>query len=256
MKAVPDVFGHGSGERSQDQWSSRYGRVDMKQKTVCVILPALNEEETIGKVIEEIPRGVLEEKGYRVNVLIVDGNSTDLTREVALDTGAEVIIEPRPGKGRAMKTAFQRVQADFVVMMDADYTYPATYIPDLLNMLQQGYDVVIGSRLMGRRDYGSISRLNIVGNRLLTMMASILYLTRISDLCTGYWGFKGEVISKLHLSAEGFNLEADLFAQVAKNGHSLGQVPIYYRRRSTPSKLGSIKAGLNIAKTLIRERFC
>jgi len=228
----------------------------MKGKTVCVILPALNEEETIGKVIEEVPRGVLEQKGYRVNVLVVDGNSTDLTREVAHDMGAEVIIEARPGKGRAMKTAFQHVQADFVVMMDADYTYPATYIPDLLSMLQQGYDVVIGSRLMGKRAKGSISHLNIIGNRLLTMMASILYLTRISDLCTGYWGFKGEVISKLHLSAEGFNLEADLFTQVAKNGHSMGQVPIYYRRRSTPSKLGSIKAGLNIAKTLISERFC
>jgi len=228
----------------------------MKGKTVCVILPALNEEETIGKVIQEIPQGILEQKGYRVNVLVVDGNSTDLTREVAHDMGAEVIIEARPGKGRAMKTAFQHVQADFVVMMDADYTYPATYIPDLLSMLQQGYDVVIGSRLKGKRAKGSISHLNIIGNRLLTMMASILYLTRISDLCTGYWGFKGEVVSKLHLSAEGFNLEADLFAQVAKNGHSMGQVPIYYRRRSTPSKLGSIKAGLNIAKTLISERFC
>ncbi len=228
----------------------------MKGKTVCVILPALNEEETIGKVIEEIPRDVLEQKGYRVNVLVVDGNSTDLTREVAHDVGAEVIIEARPGKGRAMKTAFRHVRADFVVMLDADYTYPATHIPDLLSVLQQGYDVVIGSRLMGKRAKGSISHLNIIGNRLLTLMASILYLTRISDLCTGYWGFKGEVISKLHLSAEGFNLEADLFAQVAKNGHSMGQVPIYYRRRSTPSKLGSIKAGLNIAKTLISERFC
>jgi len=228
----------------------------MNGKTVCVILPALNEEETIGKVIQEIPRDVLEQKGYRVNVLVVDGNSTDLTREVAHDMGAEVIIEARPGKGRAMKTAFQHVRADFVVMLDADYTYPATHIPDLLSVLQQGYDVVIGSRLKGKRAKGSISYLNIIGNRLLTMMASLLYLTRISDLCTGYWAFKGEVISKLHLSAEGFNLEADLFAQVAKNGHSMGQVPIHYRRRSTPSKLGSIKAGLNIAKTLISERFC
>ncbi len=227
----------------------------MKGKAVCVVLPALNEEETIGKVIEEIPRDVLEQNGYRVSVLVVDGNSTDLTREVAYEKGAEVIVEARPGKGRAIKTAFQHIRADFVVMMDADYTYPATYIPDLLSMLQQGYDVVIGSRLKGERAQGSISRLNMFGNHLLTSMARMLYLTRISDLCTGYWAFRGEVIPKLHISAEGFNLEADLFAQVAKNGHSMGQMPIHYRRRSTPSKLSSIKSGVNIAKTLIRGRF-
>jgi dolichol-phosphate mannosyltransferase len=85
-------------------------------------------------------------------------------------------------------------------------------------------------------------------------MANILYRTRISDLCTGYWGFKGEVIPKLCLSAEGLNFEAELFTQIVKNGYSIGELPIYYRR-PTPAKLSSIKDGLRIGWTLMIGRF-
>jgi len=224
------------------------------QKLV-IILPTLNEEGTIGKVIDEIPRAILEERGYQVKVLVVDGNSTDLTRQIAQEKGVEVIIEPRKGKGRAVRTAFEQVEADFVFMLDADYTYPATYIPDMLDMLHQDYDVVIGSRLKGEREKGAMSRLNSIGNHLLTLMANVLYLTRISDVCTGYWGLKGGVIPRLHLSADGFNFEAELFTQIVKNGYSIGEVPIYYRRRPTPAKLSSIKDGLNIGWTLLSRRF-
>ena len=227
----------------------------MSQPTVTVILPTLNEEETIGEVIDEIPRAILKEKGYQIEVLVVDGDSIDLTRQIAQGRGAEVIIEPRRGKGRAMRTAFEQVKTDFVFMLDADYTYPAVYIPDMLDMLHQGCDVVIGSRLEGEKEKGAMTRLNTIGNHLLTLMANILYLTRISDLCTGYWGLKGNIIPRLRLSATGFNFEAELFTQIVKNGYSIGEVPIYYRRRSTPAKLSSIKDGLNIGWTLVTRRF-
>jgi len=227
----------------------------MSSKNLYIILPTLNEEETVGRVIDEIPRAMLEERGYVVKIMVVDGNSTDLTRQIAQEKGAEVIIEPRKGKGRAMRTAFEQIKADFVFMLDADYTYPATYIPDLLDMLLQGYDVVIGSRLKGRREKGSMSRLNTLGNYVLSLMANILYLRRISDLCTGCWGFRGEVIHRLHLTADGFNFEAELFTQIVKNGCSIGEIPILYRRRPTPAKLSSIKDGLNIGWTLITRRF-
>jgi dolichol-phosphate mannosyltransferase len=222
---------------------------------LVIILPTLNEERTIGKVIDEIPRAILEERGYQVKILVVDGNSTDLTRQIAQEKGVEVIIEPRKGKGRAVRTAFEQVKADFVFMLDADYTYPAAYIPDMLDMLHQGYDVVIGSRLKGEREKGAMSRLNTIGNHLLTLMAKVLYLTRISDLCTGYWGLKGGVIPRFQLTADGFNFEAELFTQIVKKGYSIGEVPIYYRRRPTPAKLSSIKDGLNIGWTLLSRRF-
>jgi len=227
----------------------------MSNGKVSIILPALNEAETIGKVIQEIPREKLEQEGYQVEVVVVDNNSTDQTGRIATEKGARVIAESRKGKGRAVRTAFEQVKADFVFMLDADYTYPATYIPDMLKLLNQGYSVVIGSRLKGNREKGSISRLNIIGNHLLTLMAKVLYRARISDVCTGYWGFKGEVIPRLNLSATGFNLEAELFAQVAKNGYRIGEVPINYRRRPSRSKLHSIKAGASIGRTLLARRF-
>jgi len=227
----------------------------MNKGKISIILPALNEAETIGKVIDEIPRETLVQDGYRIEVLVVDNGSTDQTAQIAREKGATVIIEPRRGKGRAVRTAFEQVSADFVFMLDSDYTYPATYIPDMLKLLNQGYFVVIGSRLKGQREKGAISRLNIIGNHLLTLMANILYRAKISDLCTGYWGFRGEVIPGLNLSTTGFNLEAELFSQVARKGYRIGEVPINYRRRSSPSKLHSIKAGLSIARTLLARRF-
>jgi len=222
---------------------------------VCIILPTLNEEEAIGRVIEEIPVRDLADKGYDVNVMVVDGNSTDRTRQIAEAKGAEVIIESRKGKGRAMRTAFDTVDADFIFMLDADYTYPATYIPEMLDILQRDCDVVIGSRLKGQIERGGMSRLNVVGNRLLTLMANILYQTRISDLCTGYWGFKREVIPTLSLTADGFDFEADLFSQVGKKGYRINEIPIDYRRRQSPAKLNSIRDGLKIGKALIKKRF-
>lgn len=235
--------------------NSNYNEARMDKAKISIILPALNEAQTIGKVIDEIPEQALEQEGYSIEVLVVDNGSTDQTAQIAREKGARVITEPRKGKGRAVRTAFKQVRADFVFMLDADYTYPATYIPDMLKLLNQSYSVVIGSRLKGKREKGAISRLNIIGNHTLTLMANILYRTRISDLCTGYWGFRGEVIPRLNLSAVGFNLEAELLSQVAKKGYRIGEVPINYRCRPSPSKLHSIKAGLSIARMLIARRF-
>lgn len=125
----------------------------------------------------------------------------------------------------------------------------------MLDILHQGPAVVIGSRLNGNRETGSMSHLNAIGNHLLTAIASILYRTRITDLCSGYWGFRGEVIPNLHLSADGFDFEADLFAQVVKNGYSIAELPIYYRCRPTPTKLSSINDGLKIGWALLIRRF-
>lgn len=227
----------------------------MSRPQIAIILPTLNEEEAIGRVIDEIPKQALVDAGYLVQVLVIDGNSTDRTRQIAQEKGAEVIIEPRKGKGRAMRTALETARADFIFMLDADYTYPATYIPDMLDVLHRDYAVVIGSRLRGEREKGAMSRLNTVGNYLLTLLGNILYQTRVSDLCTGYWGLRGEIIPNLRLSAEGFDFEADLFTQIAKKGYRMGEVPIHYRRRQTFAKLSSLKDGIKIGWTLITRRF-
>lgn len=214
----------------------------------------MNEEETIGKVIDEIPRRALEQAGYAVQVLVVDGNSTDRTRQIAEQKGASVIVEPREGKGIAVTTALSSVDADFIFMLDADYTYPPSYIPDMLQLLTH-HHVVIGSRLKGHRERGAMSRLNLIGNRLLSLMATALYQRKISDVCTGYWGFKNEVVEALRLRATAFDLEVELFSQLARKGYSIAELPIYYRRRASRPKLRPLRDGIKIGWTLITKRF-
>jgi glycosyltransferase involved in cell wall biosynthesis len=224
-------------------------------KKISVVLPALNEEEAIGKVLDEIPVEELEAKGYQVEIIVVDNGSTDKTAKIAAAHGAKVISEPNRGKGRAIRTGFGSVSGDFVFMLDSDFTYPAGYITQMVGVLESGYDVVIGSRLNGAVEHGAIKRFNLIGNHLLAFLANMLYGTRVSDLCTGFWGFKVKVLRSLNLDAVGFELEANMLIEVSKQKYRIGEVPILYRRRATASKLGSVKAGWMIGKTLMRKRF-
>jgi len=227
----------------------------MKERQIAVILPAYNEAESIGHVIAEVPKQQLERLGYSVQIVVVDNNSRDNTAEVARDNGAEVIFESQRGKGIAVKTALEACNADFIFMLDADYTYPATYIPEMMSHLEDGHPVVIGSRLKGKLQPGAMKRVNVIGNHILTILAVTLYQCRTTDLCTGFWGFRAEVAKSLDIKANGFDLEADMFSQIARQRLAIGQVPIDYRPRSGSSKLGSIKDGLRIARKLIRYRF-
>lgn len=226
----------------------------MMQPRISIILPVINEEETIGKVIDEIPQAALEQAGYVVQVVVADGNSTDRTRQIAEQKGATVIIEPRKGKGTAVLAALNSVDADFIFILDGDYTYPATYIPDMLALLDCNH-VVIGSRLKGQREKGAMSRLNTIGNYLLSLLATVLYQKKISDVCSGYWGFKAEVLKGMDVMATGFELEVKLFSRLARKGYSITELPIYYRRRASRSKLNPLKDGIKIARILISRRF-
>jgi len=223
--------------------------------TIVVVIPALNEASTIGMVLDEIPFDELSTSGYSTRVLVVDNGSTDGTADIALRRKAQVVVEPQRGKGMAVRRAFQEAEGDYVFMLDGDATYPATHITEMVALLAGGCDVVTGSRLRGSRAPGSISALNVVGNHLLTWLACLLYGRRISDLCTGYWGFRAAVLPLLHLRSRGFNLEAELFAEVVRNRLTLREVPIEYRRRPTPAKLRSLRDGVRIARTLFTKRF-
>jgi dolichol-phosphate mannosyltransferase len=233
--------------------SERKGSVS--SKNVSIIIPARNEKDTIAKVIDEIPKDELGGRGYNVEILVIDNGSADRTGEIARQKGARVIVELSRGKGKAIKTAFKSVSSDFIFMLDADYTYPAAYIPGMLEVLEGGEDVVMGCRLKGEMIPGAMSKTNLWGNRLLACLANILYGTRISDLCTGYWGLTSRVVNGLKLEVKGFELEAAMFAEIAKKGYRIAEVPIYYRRRTTPSNLNSVKDGLKIGWTLLTRRF-
>lgn len=228
--------------------------MSVSQPEILIVLPTLNEEPTIGRVIDEIPRKALEGAGYSVKVLVVDGNSTDRTREIAAEKGASLIVERRRGKGIAVSRALSAVEADFIFMLDADYTYPAGYIPDMLKLLDT-HHAVIGSRMRGRRERGAMSRLNLVGNYLLSLIATVFYGKKISDVCSGFWGFRGEVVKNLPLRASAFDLEAEIFGQLTRRGYSIAEIPIDYRKRLSPPKLRSLRDGTRIGWALVTRRF-
>lgn len=229
----------------------------MPKNRISVVLPALNEELTIGSVIDGIPVSQLMKKGYDINIMVVDGNSTDNTPEIALEKGVRLIKQKGRGKGLGMRTAFNAFNGKFLFMMDSDNTYPGHHILDMLPHLEsRKYDVVLGSRLNGKITPGAMSGLNYLGNRVLTGAANILFPNghKVSDVCTGMWGFNGDVIRKLELDSKHFDIEAEMFAKCVKMGYRIGEVPINYNKRVAPSKLSSMKHGISIATRLLKEK--
>jgi dolichol-phosphate mannosyltransferase len=215
--------------------------------TVAILLPTLNEEQSIGKVIAEI-RQMLD-----AEIVVIDGLSTDRTVEIAKSLGARIIIEPEKGKGIAIKRAFKEIDANYAIMLDADQTYPVNCILAFLETLKT-HDMVSGSRFKGTMAQGSMSLINNVGNRIICLWASILYLHCSSDICTGMWGFRRKAYRGMEITARGFELEANLFAQAVKKGYSMTELPIDYARRGGASKI-QIGDGIAICGFLLKERF-
>lgn len=217
-------------------------------KTITVLLPALNEEKAIGKVIRDIRKLPID-----CGVLVVDNGSTDGTVKVANALGAKVLHEKRKGKGNAVRTGFKHINTDYVVMIDADGTYPVEAIPGCCEALAE-YDVVKGNRQWF--DGEAMSNVHSFGNKALSMIASILYGRRVLDVCSGLWAFRIEGLRKFKLTSSGFTLEADMFINTVKTGCKLKELPIKYGKRADgdEAKLKFID-GLKIGWFLIRKRF-
>lgn len=226
---------------------------DEAMETVAVVIPTLNEERSIGAVIDEVPVSDLLQNGCKTAVYVIDGRSVDHTRDIAVHKGAQVIIEQRPGKGAAIQTAFRAVDADYLVVVDGDNTYPISVAPEMVRRLQT-HDVVVGSRLKGRIEPGAMTRVNIVGNTLLTLLGQVFFHADVSDLCTGLWGFRRDAIRRLELTAEGFDLEADMFTECALKRFSIAEIPITYRARQDRPKLASLRDGLKVGLFLCKRR--
>lgn len=223
---------------------------------VTLLVPAKNEEQGIGATLRALPLRTLEAQGFGHDVVVLDGNSVDRTRDLAVAWGARVLGQGAPGKGNAVRGARASLQGDFVVMLDGDSTYAADAIPRVLEALERGgADVVMGSRLRGRVAPGAMSRVNRLGNLLLSALASLLYMRLCTDVCTGLWGFRAQALRSLPLESRGFELEAELFARAARAGLKVVEVPVDYMPRRGGTKLSRTRDGLRIGWMLVRTRF-
>jgi glycosyltransferase involved in cell wall biosynthesis len=195
-----------------------------------ILLPARNEEKAIGKVIDSIFK-----IGYR-NIVVATSGCNDKTARIASEHGAIVLSNAPVGKGRAINYALKRIEAKKVVMLDSDATYPVNAIPNFIKLLDK-CQVVAGTRQLNSSNMPIINRL---GNAFITFQARIIYGLPISDLCTGMWGFRGDVVKKLNIKSHGFTLEAELYAFTARNNLSFGQIPIEYYPRIGKKKINRL----------------
>ena len=228
-------------------------------KGLTILLPTYNEVDALPMVVESLPIEALKAAGWTPRIVVADGRSTDGTQEQAADLGVELIVQgPASGKGFGMREGFARFLAhhdDVLVMLDADGTYAPDEMLRLLQHLEHGeYDVVIGSRLRGKIEPGAMSRLNWIGNHILTWCAVALYRIFISDVCTGYWAFRRSAIQKMSLNSTAFEIEAEMYTACASEGLRMSEVPISYAPRIGQSKLGSVGDGVRILRKLLVRR--
>ncbi len=207
---------------------------------VEVIIPTLNEEESIGEVIEGFKR-----LGYK-DIIVIDGNSTDRTREIAKAKGAKVVIQSGKGKGQAVAEAFQIAKGDVVVLIDGDGTYLPEDVEKLLEPIRKGIaDHVIGNRLENF-EKGAFTRLNLFGNKILNALFRFFYGVELRDILSGYRALKREVYKSIDLKKHGFEVEVEMTVETLANGFRIVEVPIRYVKRAGKTKLNPLKDGLKI----------
>lgn len=215
--------------------------------TVCI--PTLNEEKAIGKVIKMIP------KMDDMEIMIVDGLSTDNTVEIAKGFGARAVMEKRKGYGRAYKTGFAEAKGDIIVTLDGDLTYPAERIPELVAHLRENdLDFITCDRL-SQLDKHAMNRTHRLGNWILKTASNILFKLKLRDSQSGMWVFRREILSTFILESDGMPLSEEIKIKAFKHPDvKATEIPIEYRIRQGEVKLNSWKDGWNNLKFLFHLR--
>jgi glycosyltransferase involved in cell wall biosynthesis len=226
---------------------------------IVVIIPALNEERAIGKVLAHIPSNIASE------VVVVDNNSSDATAKVARNFGATIVHESRKGYGFACLKGIEYVMSrpqktDVVVFLDADYSdYPEEMANLIQPIIQQDYDMVIGSRSLGKRQKGAMPWHQVLGNRLATMLINALYGVHYTDLGP-FRAIKFDSLLKLDMKEQRYGWTAEMQAKAARRRFCCFEVPVTYRARIGTSKIsgaakGTLCAGYSILATVIKNRW-
>ena len=218
---------------------------------VLAIVAALDEEEGIGLTIAEL-RQYLD----NLSVLVVDGRSDDRTVELAKDLNADVILQEGKGKGDAIGEAIRKVDfdVDYVVFTDADYTYPAEYLPRMLRILEDNPKIgmVCGNRFNSHFHLESMNNKFYLGNRMLAFTHNLLNGVNLRDPLTGLRVVRWEILKDWKPRSKGFDVEVELNHLVENKGYTITEMPIHYRQRLGEKKL-KLRHGFTIFRRIITE---
>jgi glycosyltransferase involved in cell wall biosynthesis len=228
--------------------------MNTRKARISVIIPALNEQDSIGLVIKDIPKSLVDE------IIVVDNGSTDDTAHIARDAGARVVREPVRGYGAACLKGIANVASpDIIVFLDGDYSDFPEEIAQLIEPLIQGTaDLVIGSRLMGGDGKKVLLPHAYWGNKFATWLIYLLYRHRYTDLGP-FRAIRFSALQKLNMQDKNFGWTVEMQIKAVRNGLAIREIPVRYRQRIGKSKItgtiaGTIKAGAKIIYSIMAYR--
>lgn len=229
-------------------------KINENKPSTIVLIAALNEEKGIGPTLLEIQHFL--EKPF---CLVVDGKSTDGTAKVASALGAEVIFQKGSGKGDAIATAVEYVGSlatKYVIFIDADFTYPAEYLPKMIKILEENPEIgmVCGNRFNRHFHLENMPDIFYTGNRLIAFVHNLLNGVKMRDPLTGLRVVRLEILKNWKPEAKGFDIEIELNQLVERKGYLISEIPISYRTRLGEKKLRLIH-GFAILRRIILEAF-
>jgi len=220
-----------------------------RNNRITVVIPCLNEEVAIDRVLDGLPAFVDE-------IIVVDNNSTDRTAEVARSRGAIVVTELSRGYGRAYKKGFSFATGDFVITLDGDHSYPLdalSYFIEAFLHCKVGF--LSGSRFPTVNPE-AMSLKHRIGNRILSVTMSILFLRWVSDSQSGMWIFRRDILSKMKLTSDGMAFSEEIKIEAIRNREiGFREITIDYSQRIGEKKLEPWKDGVRNIAFLIKKRF-
>lgn len=201
-------------------------------RTLSVVIPAKNEEETLDDVLRDLNDTIPRLSGWDVEVICVDDRSTDSTAAIARDLGADVVrSRERSGKGIALRAGFERARGEIIAMMDADYSHRPEDLPAFLEALKEpSVGLVIGSRVVGGSE--EYNHLRALGNVFLSTAIGLCYGRYLSDALNGYKVFRKEVFTDFDYTSPEFEIEVEIIANALRRGYRVVEVSSHERERA------------------------
>ena len=220
--------------------------------STLVMVAALNEEEGIGSTLVEI-KDFLD----MPLCLVVDGRSTDGTVRVAKDVGAQIVFQKGSGKGDAIAAGIAHARGldvKYVVFIDADFTYPAEFLPRMIEMLEENPNVgmISGNRFNHHFHFGNMPNIFYTGNRLIASAHNLLNGVQMRDPLTGLRVVRWEILKDWKPQSKGFDVEVEMNHHVERKGYGILELPIYYRARVGKKKL-KLRHGFTILRRILAE---
>jgi glycosyltransferase involved in cell wall biosynthesis len=220
-----------------------------KEQAITVIIPCLNEEQGIEKVLRRMP-------AFVDQVIVVDNGSTDRTSDVARASGAEVIREEVRGYGRAYKRGFAHATGDLIVTLDGDHSYPPDAISYLIEaFLHLDVDFLNASRFPVR-DKRAMSFKHKFGNLILSLVMSVLYFRWVRDSQSGMWVFRRAILKEMTLESDGMAFSEEIKIEALKSRKiRFEEMPVQYSSRLGEIKLNPWRDGVTNLLFLVKKRF-